>query len=53
MCISQEAAMLILRLNGYRNAVGPEIHGDEGYFYHYHPTRNHTGYFSVHIWYFS
>nr|WP_297707529.1 RHS repeat-associated core domain-containing protein [uncultured Butyrivibrio sp.] len=53
MCISQEAAMLILRLNGYRNAVEPEIHGDEGYFYHYHPTRNHTGYFSVHIWYFS
>ena len=23
-----------------------------GYYSHYHPTRNHTGYQSTHIWYF-
>lgn len=52
MCINQDAAKHILFVNGYHNAVGPETHGDEGFYYHYHPTRNHTGYDSVHIWYY-
>ncbi len=25
---------------------------DDGGYLHYHPTRNHTGYDSVHIWYY-
>ncbi len=33
------------------NWVGPEISKKEGYLPHYHPTRNHTGYESVHIWF--
>ena len=52
MCRNQEAAKHILFINGYVNAVGPETHGDEGFYYHYHPTRNHTGYNSIHIWYY-
>lgn len=29
-----------------------EIHGEDGYYWHYHPTRNHQGYKSIHIWYY-
>ena len=47
MCANENAAKTILLVNGYANAVGPEIHG-VGYFPHYHPNRNsHT-----HIWFF-
>ena len=49
MCRNHAAAFHIIFLNQYYNAVGPEIHGDG--FPHYHPTRNHTGYSSIHIWY--
>ena len=49
MCRNNAAAWHIIYLNRYVNAVGPEIHGDG--FFHYHPTRNHTGYESIHIWY--
>ena len=48
MCPSQGAAKLLLVLNGYGNAVGPEKHGGEGYYWHYHPNR-HT---HIHIWYY-
>ena len=51
MCRNQDAAKYILFVNGYANPAGPEKHGD-GYYSHYHPTRNHTGYQSTHIWYF-
>ena len=48
MCANEAAARWILIVNGYRNHTSPEIHGDEGYYWHYHPHRNtHT-----HIWYF-
>ena len=43
MCRNDAAARHIIFLNGYINAVGPEIHGGAGYYWHYHPTRNHTG----------
>lgn len=47
MCANHGAAKWLVVVNGYWNAVGPEIHGDEGYYWHYHPHRNsHT-----HIWY--
>ena len=47
MCANQDAARWLVVINGYVNAVGPEIHGD-GYYWHYHPHRNtHT-----HIWFF-
>ncbi len=47
MCANQDAARWILVANLYTNAVGPEIHGSSGYYWHYHPNRNsHT-----HIWY--
>ena len=54
MCKNQAAAEYIIYINNYKNAVGPERHGnkDESYFWHYHPTRNHTGYKSIHIWFF-
>lgn len=48
MCANQGAALWLVISNGYWNAVGPEIHGDDGYFWHYHPNRNAH----VHIWYF-
>ena len=48
MCANQDAARWILVVNCYWGAVGPETHGDEGYYWHYHPHRNtHT-----HIWYY-
>jgi len=48
MCANYDAAKWILILNGYFSAVGPEIHGGEGYFSHFHPNRHsHT-----HIWFF-
>lgn len=50
MCRHQAAARYIVFANGYVNAVGPERHKN-GYLY-YHPTRNHKGYASIHIWYF-
>ena len=49
MCRNHAAAWEIIYRNGYINAVGPESHN--GGFLHYHPTRNHTGYSSIHIWY--
>ena len=49
MCRNNAAALHIIFLNRYYNAVGPEVH--RGGFLHYHPTRNHTGYESIHIWY--
>ena len=53
MCRNQDAARHIIFMNGYHNPVGPEKHGDAGYYWHYHPTRNHTGSkYSTHIWYF-
>ena len=48
MCANQGAALWILVLNGYVTAVGPEIHGEEGFYWHYHPHR-HT---HTHIWYY-
>jgi RHS repeat-associated protein len=51
MCVNQAAAKWILFVNGYWNAVGPEKGKGEGYYWHYHPTRKHKGYESVHIWY--
>ena len=50
MCRNQNAARYILFINGYFNHTNPEQHN--GGFMHYHPTRNHTGYCSTHIWYF-
>ena len=48
MCANQGAALWLIIVNGYWTAVGPEIHGDEGYYWHYHPNRNsHT-----HIWFY-
>ncbi|MDO5809310.1 MAG: RHS repeat-associated core domain-containing protein [Lachnospiraceae bacterium] len=51
MCRNEAAAWYIIIANRYFNAVGPEKHDDD-YYSHYHPTRNHTGYLSVHIWFF-
>ena len=51
ICRNQAAAQYIIFVNGYANAVGPEKHKND-YFSHYHPTRNHKGYESIHIWYF-
>ena len=50
MCKNKAAALSIVIANRYRNYVGPEKHGRYGYYYHYHPTRNHKGSDSVHIW---
>lgn len=48
MCANEPAAKWLVVINGYWNYVGPEIHGDEGYYWHYHPNRNsHT-----HIWFY-
>lgn len=52
MCQNETAAKTIVYINGYRNYVGPEIHGDCGYYPHFHPTRNHTGYNLIHIWFY-
>lgn len=52
MCRNQDAAMMVVLINGYRNFVGPEVHGGYGYYQHIHPTRNHTGYDSIHIWFY-
>ena len=49
-CIDPDGQKIIF-VNGYVNAIGPEKHGED-FFSHYHPTRNHTGYSSVHIWFF-
>ena len=47
LCANEAAARWIIVLNGYWNYVGPEIHGGDGYYWHYHPNRNsHT-----HIWF--
>ena len=51
MCSDQYAANAIIIVNRYRNAVGPEKGCGNDFYYHYHPTRNHTGYKSVHIWF--
>ena len=48
MCANQRAAKTLTVINGYWNAVGPEIHGDEGYYWHYHPNR----YSHTHIWFY-
>ena len=50
MCRNEAAAKHILFINGYVNFVGPESHW--GGYLHYHPTRNHTGYESIHIWFY-
>ena len=47
MCVNRDAARWLLIVNCYWGAVGPETHGDAGYFWHYHPHR-HT---HTHIWY--
>lgn len=53
MCPNQDAARAIIITNGYRNAVGPERGKGEGFYWHYHPTRNHTGHkYSTHIWFY-
>ena len=52
MCKDQYAAYAIIVGGRYRNAVGPERGNKEGYYWHYHPTRNHTGYGSIHIWFY-
>ena len=51
ICRNEAAAKYIIFVNGYVNAIGPEKQGED-FFSHYHPTRNHTGYSSVHIWFF-
>ena len=51
ICRNEAAARHIIFVNGYAHPVGPEKHGNKGYS-HYHPTHNHTGYSSVHIWFF-
>ena len=53
MCRNQAAALAIVIVNNYRNAVGPEKGCGNNFYWHYHPTRNHKGYKSVHIWYYS
>ena len=52
MCRNQVAALHIVFINGYVNAVGPERGTGEGFYWHYHPTRNHTEYDSIHIWFY-
>ncbi len=52
MCKNQEAAIEILLINGYRNYVGPEKGCGNNFYSHYHPTRNHTGSSSIHIWFY-
>lgn len=52
MCREQKDAFAIILTGGYRGAAGPEKDNKEGYYWHYHPTRNHTGYESVHIWFY-
>ena len=52
LCRNEAAARYIIFVNGYVNAIGPETGRGEGYLPHFHPTRNHTGYNSTHIWFF-
>ena len=52
MCRNENAARYILFVNGYINAVGPEKGIGEGFYPHFHPTRNHNGYDSIHIWFY-
>ena len=53
MCKNQLAALAIVKIGQYRNAVGPEISNGEGFYWHYHLTRNHTGTKeSIHIWFY-
>ena len=49
MCANEGAARWLLILNGYWNHTSPEIHGTQGYYWHYHPNRHSK----VHIWYYS
>ena len=43
MCANEDAAKAILFANGYVHTVGPEIHGGDGYYPHFHPNRHtHT-----------
>ena len=53
MCKNEKAARYILFINRYYNYVGPETSRGEGFYPHFHPTRNHTGYKSIHIWYYT
>ena len=48
MCANEDVAKAILFANGYVHAVGPEIHGGNGYYPHFHPNR-HT---HTHIWFY-
>ncbi len=53
MCRNKSAAIYILLRNHYVNSVGPEKEDKDGYYWHYYPTRNHTGYNSIHIWFYT
>ena len=53
MCKDQSAALAIIFNNRYHNAVGPEKGCGNNFYWHYHPTRNHTGHSSVHIWFYT
>ena len=48
MCANEGAARWLLILNGYWNHTAAEIHGSEGYYFHYHPHRNAK----KHIWFY-
>ena len=48
MCANEDAEKAMLFANGYVHAVGPEIHGGDGYYPHFHPKR-HT---HTHIWFY-
>ena len=48
MCANQAAALWIVKINRYHNAVGPEVGRGNGFFWHYHPHRNTK----VHIWFY-
>ena len=52
MCSNQDAALLLIRINGYKHFVGPEIdkgrENESNYYYHYHAMRDSD----AHIWYY-
>lgn len=48
MCANQDAARWLIKVNHYRNAVGPEVGRGDGFFWHYHPHRETH----VHIWFY-
>ena len=52
MCKDEESAMAIVIANRYHNWVGPEKSNKTGAFPHFHPSRNHKGYDSIHIWFY-